>query len=90
MKNLISKGKEILTITRRTPRMFAYHRESFINRVATVLEMLDVTFEVTEFYGKHLGTYGAAYLTVSDTFDDEWAHTVIDDALSMIEKMENV
>ncbi len=66
--------------------MYASHRESFMNRVATVLEMLEVDFIVTEFYAKHLGTEGSKYKTWSDDFDDIWAHDVIDDAIRMIDQ----
>ena len=85
MTNSISKAKEILLNTRRAPGMYALTRESFLNRVCTVLEMLDVDNWPQDFYTKHLGTYGSRYLTASDPVDDNWAHLVIDDALSIIE-----
>lgn len=87
-ESLIVKAKEILALTRKTPGMFAYHRESFLNRIATVLEILEIDFEITDFYAKHLGTHGSIYLTLSDTFDDNWAHAVIDDAFQMIENID--
>lgn len=90
MTNSISRAKEILAITRKAPGMFAYYRESLLSRVATVLEMAEVDFVATKFYGKHAGTYGNTYKTLHDTFDDNWAHQVIDDALKMIEEKENV
>lgn len=80
------KAESLLVLTRKTPRMFASSRESMMNRVATILEMADVDFVVIDFYKKHLGTYGCAYLTWHEEFQDEWGHQVIDDALQLLHK----
>jgi hypothetical protein len=84
MKSLISKGKQVLSITRKAPGMFAGSKESYVNRVATVLEMLSVNFNVHDFYAKHLGTYGNTYKDADNHVDEQWGHSVVDDALQMI------
>jgi hypothetical protein len=89
MKNSISKAREVLDVTRKTPRMFASSRESMLNRVATVMEMIEVDFVPTDFYVKHLGAQGSSYKSWDDPVDDDWARVVIDDALGMISEKES-
>lgn len=83
------KAEELLLVTKKCPGMFASNRESMMNRVATILEMASVKFVVIDFYKKHLGTYGCAYLTWYEKVEDEWGHQVIDDALQLLHKENN-
>lgn len=87
------KAKDYLGKLRRAPRMFASNKESFCAQVLTALIMDDVEFEVPgdgnsggNFYAKHIGHQGCAIIGCNDPFDDEWAHAVVDDALSFIKK----
>jgi hypothetical protein len=89
MKNLISRAEKLLISTRRTPGMYAMTKESFLNRVASIMEMVDDDFDPRAFYAKHLGTYGNTYLHTKDFPDEEWGHVVIDDALRLIKDISN-
>lgn len=79
-----SRAEKILSYTRKAPRMFAFTRESYCNRVATVLEMCDFNFNGIDFYKKHLRTEGCAYLDGSLEIEDSWAREVVDDALKIL------
>lgn len=80
------KAESLLSITRKAPKMFSGSRESIMNRVVTILEMVEIDFDVIEFYKKHLGINGCAYATWSEDFTDDWAHYVIDDALELLKE----
>lgn len=87
------KAKDYLEQLRKTPRMFASNKESFCAQVLTALIMDDVEFNMTgpgssggNFYAKHIGHQGSAIIGCNDPFDDEWAHSVVDDALSFIKE----
>jgi hypothetical protein len=77
----IEKAEELLLRTRKTPKMFAATREAMMSRVTSILEMSDIMMDYSYFYEVHLGTQGAAYATITEPVTDDWAHTVIDDAL---------
>jgi hypothetical protein len=72
--------------------MYASIKESFVFSIAILLELvLEVDNEIIRgFIGRHLGRYGSILKTAGDPVDNEWGHAVVDDALSMIEKIENV
>lgn len=85
------KARDFLMKVRAAPGMFASNKEAFCMTVLTALVMDDVTFEVPghgspsgNFLAKHVGHRGAAIVGCNDPFDDEWAHAVVDDALSLI------
>lgn len=87
------KAKDYLAKLRQAPGMFASNKESFCAQVITALIMDDIEFkipgpgsDVGNFYAKHIGRQGSAIIGCNDPFDDEWAHAVIDDALSFIGK----
>src|SRR5437870_3571021 len=84
MTNSNSKAKELLDARRRAPRMFAASKESYINMVTTILEMLEIKFNIQDFYVKHLGVINNTYLSTKDEVDDKWAHEVIDEAFKLI------
>lgn len=85
------KAKEYLENMRKAPLMFASNKEAFCAQIVTSLIMDDVTINCPgpgsssgNFYAKHIGHYGAAIIGCNDSFDEEWAFNVIDDALSFI------
>ena len=79
--NILKRAEELLLRTRKTPRMFASTREAMMSRVTSILEMTNLILDYSYFYEVHLGTRGAAYLTMTEPVTDEWAYNVIDDAL---------
>lgn len=80
------KAEQLLIGIRSASRMYAQSRAELLGQISTILQMTEVTFGVIDFYKKHLGTNGCAYATWSETFDDDWAHKAIDDALSILHK----
>lgn len=64
--------------------MFASNREAMMCHITSVVYVIVDGFDVQEFWKKHLGTYGSTYLTIDEPVDDEWARSVIDDAISRI------
>lgn len=87
------KAQEFLQKMRYAPGMYASNKESFCAQVVTALIMDDINFHcpgygnsVGNFYAKHIGHYGNSIVGCNDSFDDDWAHSVIDDALSFIAK----
>jgi len=81
MKN---KAIDLLNITRKAPQMFCSNKEALLSRVTTILEMVDINFNVIEFYKKHLTLTGNSLLGTKDNYPTEWGHKVIDDALEII------
>lgn len=88
MKNLITKAKELVTERGLRPGMYAATKESYVNMICTIMEMLELDFNGQDFYVKHLGTYGNTYLGAFDDVDKEWGASVAQDALRMIEEHE--
>lgn len=80
------KAEQLLTSIYAAPVLFATARESLLGQISTILQMAEVNFSVIDFHKKHLGTKGCAYATWSETFDDDWAHKAIEDALSLLHK----
>ena len=91
MKNLHTSAKRLLLNTRKAPGTYALTKESFVNRVATILEMLFTTkeFSTQSFYAKHLVLKGNTYLSSNELPDEAWGHVVVDDALSIMNKHSN-
>lgn len=80
------RATQMLTTLWQAPGMFATSYESFVSQISTILRMAEVDFVVIDFYKKHLGTYGSMYLKCSEMFDDDWAHSAVEDALSLLLK----
>lgn len=81
---MLKKAIELLLLTKQYPRMFASDKESLMCRVSTILEMAEISFNINDFYEKHLKVYGNIYADIKDQYDDSWAESVIDDALYII------
>lgn len=82
---------EFLIDLRKRPTMYASNKEAFCAAVITALAMEDVRVDTPghgnpegNFYAKHIGHYGSSIVGCNDPFDIEWAHTVIDDAISYL------
>lgn len=77
----------MLLATAKTPQMYAQSVEAMLMRVSTLLEVSGVQFSVVEFYCKHGGREGNAYLLEkpADMSFDQWTHAMVDDAIKMIE-----
>lgn len=84
---IIERALELLIVTAGAPRMYATTRESFLQRIATIVEMVDKTFVPWKFYAKHLGLNGPEYKDPQGYFDDAWAREVINDASKIIEEV---
>lgn len=80
------KAEQLLIGIRAAPGMHAQSRAELLGQISVILQMTEITFGVIDFHKKHLGTKGCAYATWSETFDDDWAHKAIDDALSILHK----
>lgn len=78
------RAKVLLLKTRQAPTMFAITKDSLMSRVFTILDMVEVNYDVVDFYKLHLKTMGSAYATASEVVNVEWAHQLIDHALEMI------
>lgn len=81
--------EEMLTDMRAGPRMYAHYREAFLMRVTTILEIAGVPFPpgtTGEFYAKHSGREGSKLLGLGKTVTDEWAKSVVDDAIKMLKE----
>lgn len=78
------RAKVLLRDTRERPQMFAITKDSLMNRVSTILDMVDINYDVVEFYKQHLKTHGFSYASASESVDTEWAHQLIDHALEML------
>lgn len=86
------KAREFLLQIRRTPGMYAANKEAFCAMIVTALQMDDIEFMIPghgsntgNFYAKHIGRKGSAIVGCNDSFDDVWAHAVVDDALSLLD-----
>lgn len=86
---VIDRAKELLITTRKTPKMFVLCKESLLCRVTTILEMANVVLDITKFYKEHLKEDRSTYSLLNESFEDEWAHKVIDAALVLIENENN-
>lgn len=85
------KAKYLLNKLREAPKMCASNKEAFCAIVLTALSMEDIFIDMPgpgtaggSFYAKHIGHQGNAIVGCNDPFDDEWAHSVIDDAIIFI------
>lgn len=91
--NITERALELLTRTRRSPKMWDTTRESLLNRVTAIIGMsfedkdLDGYFDV-EFFKKHAGIVGNTYATLLKRLDadsnNDWSYAVIDDAIKII------
>ena len=81
---IISKALVLLEIARANPKKHASTKETFIVRIATILEMVALDFNVSNFYSKHLDMHGLMYMDLFSEVDDDWAYQVIDDAIEEI------
>lgn len=87
------KARKFLLELHRTPKMYATNKEAFCAIVINTLYMCDINFEIPgngnngvgNFYAKHIGSQGSAIVGCNDSFDDKWAHGVVDDAMSFID-----
>jgi hypothetical protein len=88
MKNLVSRARELLAHTRATPRMWASTKESYLNRVQAIVQMAvpSKDFNLRDFFARHVGTRGPVYIGTADPVDDAWAHQVVDEALTIINR----
>ena len=82
--DVVTRAKSYLTATHRAPRMYATTRESMMCHITSVVYVLIDDFDTIEFWKKHLGTYGNTYVGTQDPVTDDWARSVIDDALRII------
>jgi len=78
---VIARAKHLLDGARKAPAAFASTREAFMTMITAILQMADVNFVVHWFWKKHLEAVGNVFATTSNPVTDDWAHTVIDDAL---------
>ena len=81
---IMSKALVLLESARANPRKHASTKETFIVKIATILEMVVAEFDVSNFYAKHLNMQGLMYMDLFSEVDDEWAYQVIDDAIDEI------
>lgn len=85
-ESIEERAERFLLQMRKAPSMWALTKESYINRVCSIVEMVDPKFEVREFYRTHLKLNGSVYAKASENVWDEddqytWAVSVIDDAI---------
>jgi hypothetical protein len=88
----LPKIKRMLLSTAKTPQMYAHSVEAMLMRVSTLLEVSGVQFSVVEFYCKHGGRQGNAYLLEKpeNLSFDAWTQIMVDDAIEMLERENNV
>lgn len=91
------KARKFLEELRKYPCITNSTKEAFCAIIVTALTMDDIEILTNgdmcagnNFYAKHIGREGPCLVGGNDSFDDEWAFKVIDDALSFVDKKENV
>ena len=77
------KALQKLEMMRKHSRMYAQTKEAFLMRVFTIIEFCDIT-EPPGAYFKHLKMQGPVALDIKDSFTEEWAQAVIDDAIKLL------
>ena len=84
----MEKARACLARIARRPGMYAFSREALLALVSGILEMAcERSFDPrNDFYKRHLGTRGCAYVGLLENFDDEWARVVVKDALAILER----
>ena len=82
--DVVTRARSYLKATHRAPRMFATTREAMMCHITSVVYILIDDFNVIDFWRRHLGTRGSAYLGTQDPVTDDWARSVIDDALKLL------
>ena len=86
MQNSILKAKKLIEETAKTPYMYATCKESYFNRIASIMEMTEVDFSVRDFMSLSFDKEGSAYLGVHDPIDLEWAKKLTDRAIALCNK----
>lgn len=71
----------LLLLVRRSPRAYASTREALLAYVVGVCEVAGDTFDARAFYVRHGGLRGSVYGDLAKPLDDEWARTVIEEAI---------
>ena len=84
--DVVMRAKGLLEATHRAPRMFASIREAMMCHVTAIVDVIIEGFDCQRFWERHLGTYGNTYRDISEPVNDQWARSVIDDALRIIEE----
>lgn len=79
-----AKALDILTATLVAPKMYATTKGELIMRVTTTLEMCLKDFNYQNFYAKHLKHNHSQFFDIHDSFDDEWAKNMINDAIQLL------
>lgn len=83
--NTIDLAKAKLLEMKRVPLMFASDKESYIQRVSTIIEMTQATeFDVCSFYDLHLQLEGNTFIDLHDRFESKWTDQVVDHALHIL------
>ena len=83
MNNSVLKAKELIEQTAKSPKMYASCKESYVNRILSLLEMTDIKFSIEDFMKLSFESEGNIYLGVHDPIDDEWANKIAKSAIEI-------
>lgn len=64
--------------------MFATTKEVFIMRVATILEMSLSSFDIIQFYKKHIKYNNNSFIDLNEEVTTFWAENVVSQALELL------
>lgn len=80
------RAKKFLEQVRKAPAMYATNKEAFCATVHTAIYVDGYAVSGSDFFMKHLRGRGREIEAAHESFDDAWAHAVVDDALSYYER----
>lgn len=82
---MIEKAIEILESLKEKPSLYCYTREAMLCRVTTVLDMVEATYNPSDFYVRNKPQEWVSYTSfLAEEADPEWITVVVNAALGLL------